>query len=217
MKNKNKITVILLVVVMLLLSTSAALARPTLAQFTLVNKSAHTVYFSMYEADVIRYSAQHIEYPATSGGAFYYVAVGAEQEVTITVDRALYFYTISNICGTKTLSGPIDVTNGNKIVLPKACLTYYPTYEEPLTLGGVMEENTLVAFSVENTTEEVLNVTMTGPQVISFQLPAGVSRSFTAEEGTYTYTYQCMGATRYSAETGSWLLAFHQTLKLGCD
>jgi len=171
----------------------------------------------MYEADVIRHSAQYIEYPAVSGGAFYYEEVGPGETSTITVDRALYYYTIRNVCGSKTLSGPIDVTNGNKIILPKACLTYYPTYAEQNTLGGVMEENTLVAFSVQNMTDDVLNVVMSGPQVISFQLPAGGTRSFTATEGTYNYTYQCKGQTQYTAETGSWLLAFHQTLQLGCD
>ncbi len=217
MNSKKLTVVVLLVVALVLISATAALARPALAQFTLANRSAHTVYVSMYEAEVVRHSAQNIEYPAVSGGAFYYFAVGAEQEVTITVERELYFYTISNLCGVKTLSGPIDVTNGNKITIPKACLTYYPTYEEPLTLDGVMEENTLVAFSVQNMTEEVLQVTMTGPQVISFPLQAGETRSFTAQEGTYNYTYQCKGASAYYAESGSWLLAFHQTLKLECD
>ena len=217
MKNKKMTVAVLLVVAMLLLSATAALARPVLAQFTLENRSAYTVYFSMYEADTVRHSAQNIEYPAVSGGAFYYMAVSPGESETITVDRALYFYTITNVCGSKTLSGPIDVTNGNKITLPKACLTYYPTYEEQNTLDGVMEENVLVAFSVRNMTSDVLNVVMTGPQVISFQLPAGGTRSFTAEEGTYGYAYQCPGATRYTAETGSWLLAFHQTLNLSCD
>ena len=213
----NKLTVgILLVVALLLASATAVLARPELAQFTLWNKSDHTVYITMYEATELRHSAQNIEYPAVSGGAFYYKAVGPKESLTITVDRALYFYTITNICGGKTLSGPIDLANGGNITIPSACLIYYPTYEEPLTLDGVMEDNELIAFSVENMTADPLFVTMTGPQTLSFALDAFGVRSFTALEGTYSHTHQCKGATQYSAETGTYMLRFHDTLKLDC-
>ncbi|MBL7164717.1 MAG: hypothetical protein ISS57_19185 [Anaerolineales bacterium] len=213
----NKLTVgILLVVALLVVSATAVLARPELAQFTIQNKSDHTVYLTMYEATALRHSAQNIEYPAVSGGAFYYMAVAPKTTQTITVDRALYFYNI-NVCGGKTLSSPIDLVNGGKIVVPSACLTYYPTYEEKLTLDGVMEENTLVAFSVQNMTDAPLFVAMTGPQTLSFLLDAHGARSFTATEGAYSYSYQCKGATQYRAETGTYTLRFHDTLELGCD
>jgi len=217
MKTKKLTIVILLVVALLLLSVTAALALPKLAELTIQNKSDYTVQILIYEATELRHSAQNIEYPAVPNGEFHFLSVAPNTTSVFTLKRALFYYTLYVCGGSKTVSGPIDLTNGGRLVVPSICTTYYPSYEEKGTLGGIMEANTLVAFSVQNTTADSLYVNFSGPQVFSFWLDPFGTRSFTAEEGTYTYLYQCKGETKYFIETGSYQLRFHDTLKLGCD
>ncbi len=216
MKTKKLTIAILLVAALLVVSVTSALAQTTLAEFTIENNSDHTIYITMFEATELRHSAQKIEYPAVPGGSFYYIIVEPDTTKTVTVKRALYSYS-TIVCSGKTLTGAIDLALGGLLRIPSVCTTYYDTYEELGTLDNVMEANTLVAFNVENTSSDALFVTMAGPQVVSFALDPYGTRAFTAEGGTYSFSYQCKGLDGYYVKSGSWLLAFHQTLELGCD
>jgi len=212
----NKLTVaILMVVALLIVSATAVLAQPALAEFTIENNSDHTVYITMFEATELRHSAQNIEYPAVPGGAFYYVIVQPNTTKTVTVKRALFSVT-TIVCSGKSITNALDLSLGGLLRIPSTCTTYYDTYQEVGTLDDVMEANTLIAFNVANTGGDTIFVSMVGPQVHNFSLGGFQTVGYTLSEGTYNYSYQCKGQTEYYVKTGSWKIAFHQTLELGC-
>ncbi len=215
MRTKKLILVLIFIFVQIMTTATVAYARPELAQFTLENKSEFTVYVRLTEAKEVRRSAQDIVYPAVPGGAFAYYPVGPKETKTVTVKRALFSYSMV-VCGAKTMTGAIDLSNGGNITVPSRCTTYYDTYDELGTLDGVMEPNSLVAFSFKNMTGQKIFYTMTGPQTISFYIePYGV-RSFTGEEGDYEFSYQCPFLGAYAEQTGTITPHFHVTYKITC-
>ena len=132
--------VILIVLALLLISTTSAFARPELAEFTINNKSAYTVYIYMHG----------------TGGEYYYLTIPTGTTKTFTVERVEYTYDLVT-CGGAAADDSIDLTNGGNLVIPATC-------ELPSPIPQVLfARPALARFTIDNKSAYTAYLYLNGP------------------------------------------------------
>lgn len=197
MNMKIRLLVVFLVVAALLLAASMVSARTKLAEITVKNPSAHPVYLVLTEAEEDGNRALGVkEYAPILNGEWYYLPIPAQTDLTFTVKRAIYMYTLSVCGGEKEVSDVIDINNGGVLRVPKLCEYFWIDYEEALVVDDILTRSEDIAFTLKNYSDNTVNVVLSGPETVSVQIESGYARDLVVKGGVYTMTANpCDGKT----------------------
>ncbi|MBT3391576.1 MAG: hypothetical protein HN413_14345 [Chloroflexi bacterium] len=214
--SKFRLVTIVLVLLGMLIPASAGMAATDLSQFEVINHSDQPITMWMYESTSYQDPAMDgVQYEKVKNGAFYFLNIDAGERVTFTVKRALYSYTM-NLCGGDSRAGAIDLSNYNRIVVPKCGIfaLELPGKKSGQELDNVTELIELVKFTATNISDTTAFLTISGQgATYHFTLVPGAAKEITVEEGQYTYSYW---ACSKPAAAQSFTPFFHTNLKLTC-
>lgn len=189
MKKSTLILVVVFVLAALLVSASMVSARTVLAELTVKNQSAHTVYLVLTESEEVGNKAPgQKEYQPVAGGQTYYFVAPAGQDSVFEVERTFYGYTLSACAGEKSESAYIDLANGGELRVPKLCEYFWIDYEEKNIVDDILTRSDDIKFTLKNNTSGTVSVLLTGPETVSVQIESGRTRDVVVEAGTYTMT-----------------------------
>jgi hypothetical protein len=216
MNKKRLVLVVVFALSALLITTTIVVAQTTLSRLTVKNNSDHTVSMLLREADVIRHSAQNIEYVVKGDGEVAFFDIPAGETKIFTMKRAVYTYTLRACGGDTLVKDAIDLTNYRQVTIPKLCEFYWDTYEEVGVIDGILTQKTDVGFSVNNPTDITLLAVLSGPETVALQLEPNETRFLTVEEGTYTLSWSYCEKGEH-VRTKTFIARFHETHELDCD